>query len=146
MTKKFAIDTNILVYAHNKRSPFHEKAKTFVNFMLAEQNDIKICIPVQVFTEFLRIVTWQKLESPLSLPIAISLIQDYIDAGVCLLGQRETQLQHFLDLMQQVNTRNKIFDVALAVTLKDNDIQGIYTANVDDFIEFEFLEVINPLI
>jgi hypothetical protein len=29
--------------------------------------------------------------------------------------------------------------------LKDNNINGIYTANVDDFAEFEFLEVINPL-
>ena len=38
-----------------------------------------------------------------------------------------------------------IYDVALAATLKEYGISGIYTANVDDFASFDFLEVINPL-
>jgi hypothetical protein len=42
-------------------------------------------------------------------------------------------------------TRKKIFYVALAATLKDHNITGFYTVNVDDFREFDFLEVINPL-
>lgn len=43
------------------------------------------------------------------------------------------------------STRKRVFDVALAATLKDNGIVGLYTANVADFEGFGFLEVINPL-
>jgi len=44
-----------------------------------------------------------------------------------------------------VTTRKKVFDVALAATLKDNDISGLYTVNVDDFKGFDFLTIVNPL-
>ena len=37
------------------------------------------------------------------------------------------------------------YEHALAATLKDNGIMGLYTVNVADFEEFAFLEVINPL-
>ncbi len=35
----FALDTNILVYAHNAASPFHQKAKMFVEKIIAEEDD-----------------------------------------------------------------------------------------------------------
>ena len=47
--------------------------------------------------------------------------------------------------MESTTARKRIFDVALAATLKDYEISRIYTANVDDFASFDFLEVINPL-
>jgi len=43
-----------------------------------------------------------------------------------------------LELLSSVKTRKKIFDVALAATLKDHNIKGLYTVNVDDFKEFDF--------
>ena len=43
-------------------------------------------------------------------------------------------------------TLKKVFDIALAATLKDNDIEGLYTANVSDFKDFSFLKVVNPLV
>jgi hypothetical protein len=48
-------------------------------------------------------------------------------------------------LSDMISTRKKVFDVALAATLKDNHISGLYTNNVDDFEGFDFLRVINPL-
>ncbi len=30
----YAIDTNLLVYAHNLDSPFHEKAKNFLEMVM----------------------------------------------------------------------------------------------------------------
>ena len=38
-----------------------------------------------------------------------------------------------------------MFDVALAATLKDHAITGLYTVNTADFEGFEWLTVINPL-
>ena len=48
-------------------------------------------------------------------------------------------------LLQTVTTRKKMFDVALAATLKDHAITGLYTVNTSDFEGFEWLTVINPL-
>jgi predicted nucleic acid-binding protein len=87
--KTFAIDTNVLVYAHNSDSIFHEVAKRFLETVINEPNA--------------------------------------------------------MELLSQVTSRKQIFDVAIAAILKDNDVFGIYTANVDDFNQFNFLEVINPL-
>jgi hypothetical protein len=39
-----------------------------------------------------------------------------------------------MELLSQVTSRKQIFDVAIAAILKDNDVFGIYTANVDDFL------------
>ena len=146
--KMFAIDTNLLVYAHNKDSEFNEEASAFMEKVMNERDEegnSSICIPTQVLMEFVNVITRQNLEKPLSLSEAIDVVQDYIESGVSIINQRETQIQTFLDLLSSVTTRKKIFDVALVATLKDNGISGLYTVNVGDFEEFYFLEVVNPL-
>lgn len=145
----FAIDTNLLVYAHNKDSIYNKKACDFlekVMNMRDEKGDLPVCIPSQVLTEFLNVITRQNIEKPLLLSEAIAIVQDYIDTNVNIIYQRETQINTLIELLENVTTRKKIFDIALVATLKDNGIEGIYTVNVSDFIEFEFLKVKNPLI
>jgi predicted nucleic acid-binding protein len=144
----FAIDTNLLVYAHNIASEFHEEARAFLEKVMNERDEeggLSVCVPVQVLLEFIHVMTWQRLQNPLSLSQAIRVVEDYTDTGVTIVHQRETQLHTFLDLLSTTTTRKKIFDVTLAATLKDNGIVGLYTANTADFEDFEFLEVINPL-
>ncbi len=140
----FAIDTNILVYAHDLDSPFNKSAIEFLENIL--NLDIPTAgIPTQVFAEFLNLITRHTLKRHLTMMEAISRIQDYINAGTPIIHQKPTQLLTFLALAQSTTTRKKTFDLYLAATLKDNDIEGLYTANVDDFKEFTFLKVINPL-
>ncbi len=62
-----------------------------------------------------------------------------------MLSHKETQMQTFLTLLKTVTTRKKMFDVVLAATLKDHGITGLYTVNTDDFKDFAWLKVINPL-
>lgn len=145
--KMFAIDTNILVYAHNKDSEFNKRATVFLEKVMNDRDEngnLSVCIPAQVLTEFINVITRQNLKSPLSLPEAIKIIQDYLDADIQIINQRETQIQTFIELLSSVTTRKKVFDVVLASTLKDNDISGLYTLNINDFDEFDFLEIINP--
>lgn len=144
----FAIDTNILVYAHNKDSEFHEKAALFLENAMNTRDQrgaLYVCIPSQVLTEFINVITRHTLKSPLSLSQAIRIVQDYLDFDVQIIHQADTQIQTLLDLLASSTSRKKIFDVAIAATLKDNKIEGIYTLNVNDFKDFEFLKVINPL-
>jgi predicted nucleic acid-binding protein len=88
----FALDTNILVYAHNLDSSHYQKAKSFLESIMARVN-----------------------------------------------GTEKTAIQTFLSLLETTTTRKKVFDVALAATLKDNGVEGLYTVNVDDFKDFPFL-------
>ncbi len=144
----FAIDTNILVYAHNKSSVFNEEASEFLEWKmnLRDANgNLTVCIPSQVLMEFINVITRQNIQSPLSLPEAINIIQDYLDSDIRIINQKETQIQTFIELLSSVTTRKTIFDIVLTATLKDNNISGLYTVNVNDFKEFDFLDIKNPL-
>jgi uncharacterized protein len=144
----YALDTNLLIYAHNTASPFHLQAKVFIEKVMNERDDeghLSICIPGQVLMEFLNVITRHQLESPLSLHDAMQLVQAYIDTGVTILYPKSTQLTTLLALLKSVTTRQKVFDVALVATLKDHGISGLYTVNTGDFQQFTFLDVKNPL-
>lgn len=145
----FALDTNILVYAHNLASPFHQKAKLFVEQIIGEEDEAGspvICIPLQVCAEFINVCTRQTIGKPLSIPDAVKEIRRYDEfLNIPILYPNSSQLNTFLTLLESTTTRKKIFDVYLAATLKDHKIEGLYTVNVDDFKEFSFLQVKNPL-
>jgi predicted nucleic acid-binding protein len=146
----FAIDTNILVYAHNIDSPLYKKAKIFVENVVEHAHEVNgyriVGIPLQVCAEFINVVTREAVGKPLSLKEAIGVIKEYTQyLEIPILFPQETQLRTFLSLLEETTSRKKVFDVALAATLKDNKIEGIYTVNVDDFKDFDFLKVENPL-
>lgn len=144
----FAIDTNIIIYAHNVGSAFHAKASAFVKKVVAERDEQghhTVGVPAQVYAEFINIITRQTIENPLSLAEAIVVVEKYIKAGVPIIHAQPTQLQTFLELAKSVTTRKKTFDIFLAATLKDNSVEGLYTVNTADFQNFPFLKVMNPL-
>jgi len=144
----FSIDTNILVYAHNTDSEYNERATAFLEKVLNERDEegnFTVCLTAQVLMEFMNVITRQNLEKPLSISEAIQVTNDYLETGIKVINQRETQIRTFLDLLSSVTTRKKVFDIALVATLKDHGISGIYTLNVTDFKEFDFLKVVNPL-
>ena len=143
----FAIDTNILVYADNSGAAKHEAAKAFLQNVMNtkdENGKLSICIPSQVLVEFMNVITWTRLEAPLSLSDAAIIVEDYLNSDAEIIYPKSTQLVTLLNLLGPVKSRKKVFDVALAATLKDNGIQGLYTLNTSDFEEFAFLEVKNP--
>lgn len=150
MNNCFAIDTNILVYAYNQGSPFHQKAGDFLLQKMTEFDEfgqLSICICQQSCIEFINSITWQKLEKPLTINQAIDIINYLQDCGLRIIQpNKHTQIATFSDLMKSHFSRKKIFDTAICATLKDNGIHGIYTANTKDFQDYPFLTVINPLI
>lgn len=146
---RYALDTNLLVYAHNVNAPLHEAAKEFVEAVMNDcdaAGNLQVCLPAQVLVEFLNVITWSRLESPLPIQQATGLVQQYLDTGIEITHPQATQLETLLELLENASSRKKVFDVALAATLKDNGIGGLYTVNTKDFKEFEFFEVVNPLV
>ena len=50
----FAIDTNLLVYAHNEDSEFHQQAVRFIEQVFNEYDadgQLSVCLSTQVLTE-----------------------------------------------------------------------------------------------
>ena len=144
----YALDTNILVYAHNIGAAKHENAKAFVQDVMNRRDNegmLSVCIPAQVLLEFLNVITWTRLKAPLSLSDALQIVRDYVESGVTILHQGQSHLFTLLELLETVKSRKKIFDVALAATLKEHGIEGLYTVNTADFAGFAFLDVKNPL-
>ncbi|WP_207787994.1 hypothetical protein [Candidatus Thiosymbion oneisti] len=89
----YALDTNVLIYAHNTASPFHPHAKVFVEQAMNTRDadgHLSVCLPAQVLMEFLNVITWHRLEAPLLLPDAIQIVQDYVDTGVAILYHQPT--------------------------------------------------------
>lgn len=84
-------------------------------------------------------------DNHVSLADAILAVEKYLKASIPIIHPQQTQLQTFLELAKAATTRKKTFDLFLAATLKDNGIEGIYTVNTDDFKDFTFLKVVNPL-
>ncbi len=63
----FAIDTNLLVYAHNKNSQFNEEATAFLEKVMNdrdEKGNLQVCVPAQVLMEFVNAITRQNVENP----------------------------------------------------------------------------------
>jgi predicted nucleic acid-binding protein len=90
-------------------------------------------------------MTRQSLPRALKLEEAVDVIEQYTQSGARIVDHRPSQLKTFVELLRSTRSRKKVFDVALAATLKDNGIEGLYTANVADFASFKFLRVVNPL-
>lgn len=115
----FAIDTNLLIYAHNEDAEFHAQSAHFLERVFNDYNadgQLSICLSTQVITEFMNMMTRQTLRKPLSIQEASRIVQDYLDTGVHVLAHKDTQIQTFLTLLKTVTTRKKMFDVALAAT------------------------------
>lgn len=139
------IDTNILAYARLARSPWHEKAKSFLEEVA---DDTEVVISEQVLVELYLLLRNEKIISP---PLSA-------EAAVleCSLFRSHPrwQLVDSADVMDQVwplaavrnFPRRTIFDLRLAKSLQSHGVTRFATANVKDFENLGFERVWNPLI
>ena len=139
------IDTNILAYARLARSPWHGKAKSFLEEVA---DDTQVVISEQVLLELYLLLRNEKIISP---PLSA-------EAAVreCSLFRSHPrwQLVDSADVMDQVwplaaadnFPRRKIFDVRLAKSLQSHGVTRLATANAKDFENLGFERVWNPLI
>ncbi len=98
----FALDTNLLVYAHNSGSTFHAKAAAFIKKIVMERDESGlhvIGITAQAYAEFINVITRHTIEKPLALTEAVAVIEKYFQAGVPVIHAQATQLFNFLKVI-----------------------------------------------
>ena len=103
----------------------YKESKRFIEDVMNKRDEngqLFVCIPTQVLLEFVHVVTWERLESPISLKKALTIVKEYLETGIRIIHQKNTQLQTVMESCQVVNTRKKVLDLALLSTLKDNHI------------------------
>ena len=142
----YSIDTNILLYASDERSPFHKAAK---GFLADRVNDPDLCfLTWLVLMGYQRVVThpsifeepltpreaWRNVASLLSLPRAR------------IIGETESFAHDYEAVTKDILVKgNLVPDAHIATILRQHGVRRIYTAD-SDFRKFHFLEVINPLL
>jgi len=141
----FALDTNLLLYASDGRSPFHSRARSFLDSCLGGEE--VFCIGWPTVMSYLRISTHAAVfERPLTPDEAMANVE-------VLLGNPHarflTEEEGFWGIYRQVTagvpTRgNLVPDAHLAALLRLHGVRTLYT-NDRDFRKFAFLDVRNLL-
>lgn len=140
-------DTNILVYANNADSPFHDKAKSIVE--KAVKGEIQAAISIQNFVELYAVITdKRRVEHPLSPIKAKELVEFYKDhENIRVIAPSSQTLEILTGLIAKHKPNaQSIFDYLLVATMIDNDIHEIYTANTGHFKSFSNIKTINPVL
>jgi len=142
----FVVDTNVLVYAANRKSPYHRSCLQLLEAWRQQAGAWHLTWGICY--EFLRVAThprtlqspwtvteaWAFLEAILAAPSLSMLVPTERHAGV--LGELTSRLPHLCG--------NILHDVHTAALMREHGIRTIYTRD-SDFHRFPFLEPIDPV-
>ncbi|MBN1307546.1 MAG: PIN domain-containing protein [Chitinispirillaceae bacterium] len=142
----FTVDANLLVYAVNRDSSFHRKAKAFIESCAVSDETWYMCW--QVIHAFLRISTHPKvLAAPLHPGEAVAVIDQILQLPhTQTIGPDGPQ---FWDIYKKEITAehlrgNQITDAIICATMKAHGVRTIFTKD-RDFLRFRGIKAVDPL-
>lgn len=137
-------DLNLLIYAYDMRSPYHETSRQWWEAVISGTQDIGI--PDVVLWGFIRICTRKSIYSePMIVSEAISSVEQWLDSPVVrvLFGSDKHMRMTVQMLAEHGAAGNLTTDVQIAAHARINDAT-IYT-NDADFRLFPTVKYHNPL-
>ena len=140
----FAIDVNILLYASDTESRFHQGAKRFL--LETASGDEVFCLAWPTIMSYLRIATHPSIfASPLAPDIALGNIEDLLTLPHArALAEQEGFWQIYSKVCRDLPVRgNLVPDAHLAALLLQNGVETLYTLD-RDFRKFDFLRLRDP--
>ncbi len=141
----YTVDVNVLLYASDHGSPFHDAAAAFLRER-AEDPDI-FCLTWPVIMGYLRLATHPRLfERPLAPRAAVDNIAALLDLPRCrLVSEPEHFLEVYRDVAVEVAARgNLVPDAHVAALARAHGIRTMYSHD-RDFRKFPFLRVVDPV-
>lgn len=137
-----AVDTNVLIYAHRGETALHDEAASRLVALAAGAE--RWGLPIFCVTEFMRVVTHQRVFNP---PSAVSQAAAFI-TGVSAAPSCEVVqpgpgfLEHLLETARHANAHgNLIFDAQIAALCLEHGIDTLLS-NDRDFGRFGSLRVL----
>jgi toxin-antitoxin system PIN domain toxin len=142
----FVVDTNILLYAANRDSPFHDRCAGLLAAWRARPE--AWFVTWGICYEFLRVATHPRvLERPWSAPKAWQFIDRLIASpGMVILEETDRHAQVARAVVEATPglAGNLFHDAHTAILMREHGIRRIVTRD-SDFHRFSFLEPIDPL-
>lgn len=138
------IDANILLYAIDATSPFHERAKTWLTRQLNGAR--RVAFPWQSLVAFIRISTHERASaSPLTPQQAAGFVADWLEPEVSWIPREGPgHLRILADLMTRYQLRgNIVSDGHLAALAIEHGLE--VCSNDSDFARFSEVRWINPV-
>jgi len=142
----FALDTNILLYASDSGSPHHERARSFLEECMRQEE--LFCLGWLTVMGYLRIATHPSVFGhPLTPDEAMANIETLLNLPhTRFLSEEEGFRDIYRELTAGVPTRgNLVPDAHLAAILRQHGVKKLYTHD-RDFLKFAFLDVRDPLV
>lgn len=135
------LDSNIIIYAINKKSPKYKGAREFIlNF----SKKYKFVVAQQNILESFRVLTHPKFSNPYSPKEALTNIGKFARQIPLICPQEET-VQILYKFIEKHNLKgDQIFDAYLVATMISNGIKDIATDNERDFSKFKIINIYNP--
>lgn len=142
----FVVDTNILVYAANADSPFHEASRRRLDAW--RRSAAAWYLTWGICYEFLRVITHRRvLRSPWTGAAAWRFLEALLASpglGLLVPTERHPAVAAAVIAGSPPVTGNLWHDAATAVLMREHGIGTIYTHDAD-FRRFPFLHVVDPL-
>ncbi len=139
-------DTNVLVYAHDELSPFHEKSATLLDLVI--NNEIRGIISEQNILELYRILTNPSAMrgKPLSPAEVKSLLEEtYLSGKFKIVYPTKDTLKRTIDIahLKKISSA-RIFDIRLYAQALRYKPTYFVTYNIDDFKNLDDLTLKTP--
>jgi hypothetical protein len=142
----FVVDTNVLVYAAERRFPEHSRSRELLDGWRAQPG--AWYATWSIVYEFLRVVTHPRVfRSPWSVTEAWSFIEALLAApGFGLLVETERHAAVASQVLAAIPHAggNLLHDAHTAILMREHGVTRIYSRDTD-FHRFTFLEVVDPL-
>jgi hypothetical protein len=141
-----AVDTNILVYAHRRDSPFHEPATAALRGLA--ESPAAWAIPWPCVHEFYSIATHARVYDPPSSPAeAIAQVEAWLGSpSLVLLHEAVTYWSTLRAMLESGKVRGPmVHDARIAALCRANGVRELWSAD-RDFGRFPGLVVRNPLV
>ncbi|MEP6716814.1 MAG: TA system VapC family ribonuclease toxin [Terriglobia bacterium] len=141
-----AVDTNILVYAHRKDSPFFQAAQTAIRG-LSEAPEYW-AIPWPCVHEFLAVVTNSRIfRDPTPLAAAIEQIDIWMESPFLrMIGESDAYWRVLAETLTAGKIEGaKIHDARIAAICRTHGVRALWTAD-RDFSRIGGVNTLNPLL
>jgi toxin-antitoxin system PIN domain toxin len=141
----YSLDVNLLLYASDTDSPWHHRAKAFLDGRVKDPD--LLCLSWLTLMGYQRMAThaaifkspltpanaWQNVRALLALP------------RVRVIGEEPTFVEDYESVTSRFAVRgNLVPDAHVATILREHGVRRLYSTDTD-FRKFDFLDVVDPL-